>query len=88
MCPYIYLYMQQKPILQNFQHLDPLDWTLTHKNQTVMLINNHTGDEFLYDRLYANMWHLLDGYKARSAYRLPHTPQVLLATRQADQHSI
>lgn len=80
--------MQTKTILHNFPLLNSQDWTIVPRQDALIAINNCTVDEFIYEKVNSNSWHLFDIYKARAQYAIPNTPQIILANYHSDPYSI
>ncbi len=76
--------MQQKALLKVFPLLDSQDWAVTTKQDSFLVVNNHTLDEFIYEKINVSSWHLLDCYKARSLYVMPSTPQIIIGAFNSD----
>lgn len=66
-------------MLKYFSGLNSQEWSILSKQEMVFLVNNFTMDEFRHEKVNSNSWHLLDIYKARSQYTIPHTPQIMLS---------
>lgn len=74
--------------LKNFSHLSSQEWTIKSKQNQIILSNNQTSDEFIYEKITSNSWHLLEIYKERAQYTIPNTPQIILPCIQNDAHSV
>ena len=48
----------QKKLLENFPTLNPQEWSATLKNESLIVTNNFTIDEFRLEKVSANSWHL------------------------------
>jgi hypothetical protein len=48
----------QKKLLENFPTLNPQEWSATLKNESLIVTNNFTVDEFRLEKVSANSWHL------------------------------
>lgn len=80
--------MQHKAILHNFPLLNGQDWTIVHNHEALSVVNNYTVDEFVFEKVNSNSWHLFDIYKARAQYLIPNTPQIILASYQPEPYAI
>lgn len=80
--------MQAKTLLHNFPIFNSQDWTVVPRQDALIAINNYTVDEFAYEKVNSNSWHLFDIYKARAQYSIPNTPQILLGNYQSDAYTI
>lgn len=85
---YLIIHMQAKALSHNFPLLNSQDWTIVARQDALIAINNYTVDEFAYEKVNSNSWHLLDIYKARAQYAIPNTPQIILSNLQPDAYTI
>ena len=85
--------MQHQPFLINFSYLDQKEWSLLTNNkncnhQVFGIVNNYTGDQFIYDRVFISSWQMAELLRARANYSILNTPQIMLANNQLDQHNL